>query len=156
MSSHIFDAIEQKEPERIWPVKPALVSYDETEYWNFDEEDVPLIERMMGTYLTDRGVGTHLCSFEANYWLEFISHTLHCRDDVSDDDRQRLYDKYEHEGGYSDNDHYRTCGSVDRYIEQHPDHAHVFEDVVPEDATDATRDDIMEGFREHVLGNSYF
>lgn len=151
--NHLYDEI--KPDAKIWPVKPAVVAFDETEYWNFTPEDAPHIERMLGVYLTDRGVGTHLCSFESSYFMEFIDNVLECQPDTPDDVRDRLYDTYEHHYDGSE-DHYRECGDVDRYIERHPELAHVFADELPEDATEEARDDVMEGFRDHVRGNAYF
>lgn len=85
------------EEKRTVPPDYWAIALDETKYYNIDPEDRPLIERILGIYFFDRNVHTHCCEITPSYWLEYHSASIHFRDDVSENDRDRLDYKYGHE-----------------------------------------------------------
>ena len=136
------------------------VALDETEHYNIDPADAPYIQRIDGVYLFDRNEKTHCCELTASYYLIYLYASVVFTDDISDDLRNKLDEKYAHEPS---DDIYVHCHTVDRIVAAgKPYTVSHYGDVGPDDlADDLQETDVrhnleMEAIREDMCANCPF
>ena len=90
------------------------IYFDETDGWTIAPEDAPYVEKILGVYVYDASTHTHLCEITPSYWLAHAYDTVVLRytDDLTDEIRERIYDRYEC-GQWSD-DTYMHVRSIER------------------------------------------
>ena len=108
--------------------KFIAVCLDETSSYNFDPEDVPFIDKMLGAYVYDPEERTHLCEFTPSYWLERLYCTALLKADVSDEVKGRIYDRYELNSN-SEAGIYMHCSDIERLSAEDKHDAGEFEDL---------------------------
>lgn len=86
------------------------ISRCETEYFVIDPEDAPLIEQIRGVYMFDYSRRTFCCEVTPSYRLIFLYHQVYLREDLSENRRGDLYEKYESAPG---DDIYVHCCNID-------------------------------------------
>lgn len=136
------------------------IARDETEFYNIDPADAPLIERIMGVYVFDRNERVHCGELTASYYLIHCYAAIHFTDAASDHDRERLDEKY----GYAEGDSiYIHCRDIEKVIKAgQRDRINHYGDVAPnhledgiEDA-DEQRSREIESIREDLCANRPF
>lgn len=93
------------------------VAYDETRYYQIDLEDKPLIKSIWGVYLYNKNEYTYCCELTPSYSMEPLYTYIIYQDDLSEDQIDRLDNKYAHEGM----EHvYRHVSDVNHYVDSNP------------------------------------
>ena len=94
-----------------------LVSFDETEYYKIYPEHEGKIAKVYGVYLFDRNEITHCCEMTPSYFLTHLYDTVcltpEADDTLTDEEKSRIYEEYENEGG---EDIYVHCHTIDNMI----------------------------------------
>ena len=62
---------------------------EQMEHYNFPAELAGKVESVESVYFFDRNTATHLCSFDASYWCEYLETRGTLKDEYADDDELR-------------------------------------------------------------------
>jgi len=130
-----------------------VVALVETSHYHIDSADVPYIAQIRGVYLFDKEQRTHCCELTPSYYLIHLYDQVilsEAGDALDDDQKDRLYQAYEYNGGENN---YVHCHEIDAIVERADQGEHyVYGDSeVKED--DVEYDDQIEAVREHLCGN---
>lgn len=74
------------------------ISLDETRYFNLREEDKRWIVSIHSVYAYDPESGVHLCELAPSHELRYLYTFIRYADDVSEDKRAELDERYCYEG----------------------------------------------------------
>lgn len=70
------------------------VGHDVTRHYNISPEDAPHVEKIVDVFFYDRNEYTYLCELTPSYYLRYLYSFVSCKDDTSDDVRDRIDDRY--------------------------------------------------------------
>ena len=78
-------------------IKPEwhCVAFDDTRYFDIEEEDKPYIEKILTVYFFDSNEYTYCCELTPSYYLRFLNHVAYCNSDIPEDVRDRINERYE-------------------------------------------------------------
>jgi hypothetical protein len=129
-----------RQPNRNIPRDVRAVCLDESCYLS-DKARAEGMTKLLSVYVTDCSVNHHVCSLTPARWCIGVYHVVEFRDDVSEEDRERLQDEVGYpESGYFD------CGQIDK-----AKHVKFSDDPEIEDD-----DEFLESAVEHYQGNCPF
>jgi len=97
------------------PIDAHLIALDETGLYFFPKEHVPYIDQILAVYLYDANERTHLCEMTPSHFMRFLHHVIHLTKagrDLSDEQREALYNVYEIEN--PNVDQYMHCRTLER------------------------------------------
>ena len=145
------------EVRRRWQIDAFVVSFNETEHYFISEEHLPYIAQIRGIYFFNRNERTHVCEMTPSYWLMHVSDEVHLTEAgeaLSDDDKAKIYEAYEHEGG---DDMYIHCHIVDSMIKMRGKkrRGKVYHyGKTGASYSEVSYDDQIDSIREYIQGNS--
>lgn len=93
-----------------------VVKIDEREHW-LDPVVLSRTTRLFGVYVFDRRQHFHICSVTPCHELHFLGSQWDCPDDLSDEDRDDLWDRIQDGDGQSDLITYWGKADIDRFLE---------------------------------------
>lgn len=129
-----------RKPNPNIPRDVRAICLDETEHLS-DGARREGIVRLFAVYVVDCSTNHYVCSLTPARWCEGLYHFAEFRDDVSEEDRERLTDELGYpESGYFD------CSEVDN-----AEHRKYADDHEIEDD-----EEFLESAREHFQGNCPF
>jgi hypothetical protein len=138
-----------------------VVAIDETKHWNIAEEDVPLIDCILGVYIYDANTYTHCCELAPSYWLCLSYETIVFKGmpgEGASDAEERVWEKKRDDleekylrSVHDDSLHYRHVSDVEHMRAAHPETFRHYGDV---DGDDEDRGE--EHVREHEMCNPPF
>lgn len=147
----------ESETESRLPIDAHVIAIDETEFYMFPAEHAPFINRILAVYLYDANENTYLCELTASHYMRFLHHVVRLTEageNLSEEQRQELYDTYEIENrGEDQYMHSRdlrrlaAAGTPENY-EHYGDTEVSYED--------SDYDDQIEGLMEYFNGNPPF
>ena len=134
-----------------------VVSFNETEHYFIAEKDRPFIAEIRGIYFFNRNERTHVCEMTPSYWLMHLSDEVHfteAGEALSEEEKDRIYQEYEYEGG---DDIYVHCHTLDKLIalrgkKRRGKVYHYGKTGVK--YSDSSYDEQIDGIREYLQGNS--
>jgi hypothetical protein len=131
--------------------KPDIyaITFNETQYYNFKPGDKELIKSVNQVYVLNRSEYTYLCEITPSYFLEPVYTWVEVVDGLSDEERERLQEAYEHETSEPTYVHVRV---VEAIIKDHPERVRHYGNSDDEDDFMTALDDA----REYFQGNCPF
>lgn len=103
------------------PIDARVIAIDETVHYTFPVKDRPYIEKVLAVYLYDANERTHLCELTPSHYMYFLYNTViptNAIDELSDEQREALYDLYEIEN-FGENQ-YMHCSDLERLAKAKP------------------------------------
>lgn len=147
----------ETETETRSPIDAHVIAIDETEFYTFPAEHAPYIDRILAVYLYDRNERTHLCELTASNFMRFLHHVVRLTEageNLSDEEREKLYDEYE--VGNTGEDQYMHCTTLDRLAKAGTPENYDHYGATEVSYEDSEYDDQIEGLIEHLNGNPPF
>lgn len=100
-------------------MKVNAISRNETGYYNIRDRDKPYIKEIRGVYAYNPESSTHLCELTPSYDLRYLHTYIVFTDDVPDERRERLTERYCYE---SSEDIYMHVSAVRQFVKDNPSH----------------------------------
>ena len=73
-----------------------FITLDHTHLYQIDEEDAPLIEKIVDIYSWDANTRTHLCEMTPSYWLTHHANAVYfVSEGINPKVEERIYNRYE-------------------------------------------------------------
>jgi hypothetical protein len=94
----------------------CVVKIDERGYWR-DPVVLSRTTRLFGVYVFDRRRHVHICSFTPCYELHFLGSQWDCLPEISDEDREDLWDRIQEGDRQSEPVTYWDKTDIDRFLE---------------------------------------
>lgn len=153
MGDHVFDVLDKNSDV---PIDARVIAYNETSYYNIEDEHKPFIKAIRNVYLYDKNEITHLCEITPSYWLIWLYTQVIFTDagnELGDFEKNDIFEKYEQCGG---NDNiYVHCHEVDQVeaTAKKNEFRYYVYGATGVNLEDTSREEQMESLREHFQGN---
>lgn len=96
-------------------MKIDIVKIDETGFWNEDFRKKYGITKLMGVYLYDSELGVRVCEITPSRELNFVHTQPDYGDDLTEEQREEMWEEINEADCQSEPVTYMHCGSVQRH-----------------------------------------